>query len=122
MFEKATRDKIRFSYKGQISVEDLWDLPLKALDGIYSKLSAEKKASADDSLLKKVSTGDRARNLKIDIVKHIVTTRLDEDEKKLQRAEKKMQKDKIASIIAKKQDASLENMSIEDLKKMQEDL
>lgn len=39
IFEKATKEKYRFPFKGQVSVEDLWDLKLQDLDSIriYSR-------------------------------------------------------------------------------------
>lgn len=39
IFEFATRNKVRFSFKGLISVEDLWDLSLTNLDSIYKELN-----------------------------------------------------------------------------------
>lgn len=122
MFEKATRLKLRFQHKGNLSAEDLWDLPLEQLDRVYSKLSAEKKGKQEDSLLMKMTDEDRVLDLQIDIVKHIVKTKLDEREARDLRAEKKMQSDKIAAIIAKKKDAVLEDMSIEELEKLKGDL
>ena len=35
LFVMATRGKYRFPFKGQISVEDLWDLSVKNLDSIF---------------------------------------------------------------------------------------
>lgn len=122
MFEKATRTKLRFSYHGQIGVEDLWDLGVNELDKIYSRLRAEEKAETADSLLKKATRESTVRNLQLQIVEHIVTTKLAENEATKARLDKKNQKEKIASIIAKKQDESLENMSIDDLKKEMEAL
>jgi len=117
MFEKATRMKLRFSFKGQIGVEDLWDLKVQALDTIYSQLRAEQKAGNEESLLKRPTVTSKTRDLKIELVEHVVKTMLAEADARKVLANNKMQKDKITNIIAKKQDESLEKMSIEDLEK-----
>jgi len=111
MFEKATRKKLRFSYKGQISVEDLWDLPLTALDSIYGQLCKEQEAASENSLLKRRTSADSDRTLRLGLVKHVVETKMAEDDARKLRAERKMKKERIAEIIAKKQDESLESMS-----------
>ncbi|WP_243033922.1 hypothetical protein [Clostridium sp. AF50-3] len=54
----AARCKYRFPYRGNISVEDLWDLPVKALDGIFKTLNAEVKQSQEESLLENKSPED----------------------------------------------------------------
>ena len=51
MFEFATRTKMRFPFKGMISVEDLWDLSVKELDSIFKTLNAQVKKSQEESLL-----------------------------------------------------------------------
>jgi hypothetical protein len=122
MFEKAARMKLRFDYRGQISVEDLWDLPVEVLDKVYSGLRAGQKAFEEESLLKTVSQERSLVDLKIEIVKHIVETKLKETEARKNRAMAKMQKEKIASIIEKKKDEGLASMSVEELQKAMEEL
>ena len=68
LFESATRNKIRFDYRGSISVEDLWDLSVEELDIIYKNLMTKKKASETESLLTEKKTS-RALETKIEIVK-----------------------------------------------------
>lgn len=51
MFEKAVKGKYRFPYKGQIAVEDLYDLPLGSLDTMFKTLNAEVKKTDEESLL-----------------------------------------------------------------------
>ena len=118
IFEYATRNKVRFSYKGIISVEDLWDLSVTELDKIYKELNTRVKQSQEESLLAVKSEADEELEVQIAIVKHIVAVKLSERAALEKAAEKKAQKQKIMAIIAKKQDESLENASIEDLNKM----
>ena len=116
-FEKGTRDKVRFAYKGQTGIEDVWDLSVEDLDGIYQKLMETQREMSTDSLLEQKRTGSRTLELKINIVKHMVTVKLAEAEAREQAAENKLYDQRVDAIIAKKQDAGLEEMSIEDLQK-----
>ena len=69
MFEQAARMKLRFDYRGAISVEDLWDLNQDDLNAIYGILSSIKKDSEGASLID--SKEDTVLTLRMDIVKHI---------------------------------------------------
>lgn len=123
MFEKAARLKIRFeTSRGVLSVEDLWDLPLSALDNIYKSLRRISKAASEESLLDTVSAEAGIVELKAEIVKHIVQVKLAENVERENEAANKAKKEKILEILSRKQDASLENMSEEDLRKMVESL
>lgn len=122
IFEYATRNKIRFSFRGLISVEDLWDLSLTNLDSIYKELNKQSKQSEEESLLNIKTQEDELLNVQIEIVKHIVSVKLAEKEAREKASAKKAQKQKIMSIIAAKQDEALQNSSIDDLKKMLDEL
>jgi hypothetical protein len=118
MFEKASRLKVRFNHKGLCSAEDLWDLPLKALDSIFKALNAQNKTQKEESLLETRSQEDDLLALQIAIVKHVVEVRLQEQRAREDVATKAAQKQKLLGIISKKQDEQLENMSVEDLTKL----
>lgn len=72
MFETAVRNKMRFPYKGQISVEDLWDLDVNALDGVFKTLNSKVKVSQEESLLRTRSKESEELMVQIEIVKYIV--------------------------------------------------
>jgi uncharacterized membrane protein len=118
MFEIATRTKMRFPFKGLVSVEDLWDLSVKDLDSIFKTLNAQVKKSQEESLLATKTKEDETLAIQIEIVKHIVKTKLDEAEAVKQSKELKEKKQKIMEIIAAKQDESLHNASVEELQAM----
>lgn len=118
MFEIATRSKFRFPYKGQISVEDMWELSLPALDSVFKTLNAQIKQIKEESLLSTKSKADETLELQIEIVKYIVSVKLAEKEAREKATEKAAQRQRIMEIMAKKQDESLENASMEDLQKM----
>lgn len=124
IFEYATREKLRFPFKGEISVEDLWDLPLTNLDKVYKSLNAQAKQNNEASLISSsVKTAEESRlEAKIEIVRYIFAVKDNEAKARRQAVEKAEKKQKIMSIIARKQDEALENMSAEDLQKMLDEL
>ena len=122
LFENATRLKVRFEYKGMLSAEELWDLNVKELDDIYKSLNAVKKQTSEESLLGVKTTENALLTLKMDIVKHIVETKLEAAQNAVTKLEKAEKKNKIMAILASKQDSALERKSVKDLNKMLEDL
>lgn len=115
LFEIATRNRYRFTYKGVMTVEDLWDLSVDALDAIFKILNRQKKTADEDSLLAVKSAEDTELANKIELVKYIVSIKLAEADERVNAAEKKAQRDKILAIMAKKQDAALEGMDMKQL-------
>jgi hypothetical protein len=122
MFEKAVKGKYRFPYKGQIAVEDLYDLSLGSLDTVFKTLNAEVKKTDEESLLQTKSAEDDILATKIEIVKYIFNEKLEEKKNQQEAAERKEKKQKIMQIIATKQDEALQNASVEDLQKMLDEL
>lgn len=127
IFEYATRNNLRFhSDKGVITVEDLWKLDLCSLDKIYAYYSKEKRQiNEEDSLLKstaKVGDGVSPIDIKIDILKHIVSTKIAEDKAAAEAHDKAVKRQQIMELITNKENAELAGKSIEDLKKMLDEL
>lgn len=123
MFEQASRQKLRFqSSIGQLSVEDLWDLPLTSkskvsLDGLAVQINRQLKDEQQESFVTPVTSGSDLQ-VKLDILKHIIRVKMDENQARLQENERAEKRRKIADIIARKEDQSLEGLSIEELRAM----
>lgn len=122
MFEKATQMKLRFQYRGSLSVEDLWDLSLQELDSIYKELNAKAKTLQEDSLLDKKSEADAVLELQIEIVKRIVAVKLEQKQSLLQKAKDKRRKEKLMQYLEEKQDEELRELPADELQKMIEEL
>ena len=118
MFEFATRQKLRFNYRGVLSAEDLWDLTVEELDSIFKTLNSQLKSLNEDSLLSVKSPVEQELRLKVGIISHIVTVKLQEKEDRANAAAKRAQKDKILKVLASKQEEDLSSKSIEELQKM----
>lgn len=118
MFEVAVRNKFRFPFKGVISVEDLWDLSVQQLDGIFKTLKSQEKKAQEESLLDTRTPEDEALKTKIDIIRYIVGVKLDEAKQAERAKENRDQKQKILGILAEKQDADLRNKTPEELQAM----
>lgn len=129
MFEAAARQKIRFdSPKGLLTVEDLYDLPLTSalganLDDIAlaldSKLDATKTKTA--SFVAPAKRADDTQ-LKFDIVIHILEEKKAERAAAAERVQRAEKKQAILAAIAQKETEQLTSASIEDLRKMAENL
>lgn len=122
MFEVATREKMRFPFKGMISVEDLWDLSVQNLDKVFKILNSQRKEAQEESLLNVKSSEDEVLDTQIAIVKYIVGVKLEEQAARVKAAENKEKKQKIMALMAKKDDEEMENMSREELQKLLDEL
>ena len=118
MFEIATRAKLRFPFKGLVSVEDLWDLNVESLDSIFKQLNAQVKRAGEESLLHKKSTEDEALEVQVELIKYIVSVKLDEENQRLLAKSKKEQRQRLLALRAEKQDADLRGKSIEEIDAM----
>ena len=115
LFEIATRSKYRF--KGSLSVEDLWDLPSTQLDAIYRAMTKELREQGGESLMQKDNDNTVLTN-KIEIIKHIFLVKQEEIAARKAAEENRNKRQRIMEILEQKRDASLQNMSEEDLQKM----
>ena len=121
MFDKATRLKLRFeSSKGLLSVEQVWDLSLTALNEMAKSLSRQVKAATSDEedFIGKNTTVDTKLQLAFDVVKHIIGVKLKERDDSANAAEKKAKNQVIMELIAKKQNEELAGKSLEELQAM----
>ena len=118
IFEMATREKFRFPYKGNISVEDLWDLSVQALDQVFKTLNAEIKQSKEESLLATKSKEESTRDTKIQIVRYIVAVKQEEANRAKTAKANKEQKQKLLALIEEKKNEALAGKSIEELMAM----
>ena len=122
IFENATRTKLRFAFKGNATVEDLWDLSVEELDSIFKQLNTQVKQSAEESLLDKKTSADEILDVKIGIIKHIVTVKQNEEKARVDAKVKKDKREKILALIAQKDEDELHGKSKEQLLKELEEI
>jgi len=125
VFEIATREKLRFdTSRGQVTVEDLWDMPLQgknqddfSLDEIAIALDKAIKEGGHTSFVSKKTRSTKILEIKLEVVKTIIEYNLQKIEDSKNRLDKKAKKEKLLALKAKKQDAALEELSEEDIDK-----
>ena len=117
IFEYAVRNKLRFPYKGTISTEDLWDLPVTELDKIFKVLNKKNKTNEEESLLS-TSSVDMDTLVSIDIIKYIVNYKLKKKEENERAKKRSEDRQLIMDIVEKKRKQSLEDKTEEELLEM----
>lgn len=124
MYKKASRIKLRVATKyGNLAVEQLWDLKLTDLATIIKNLAEQKKKfntnSEELAFLDGVTVNKEEElvNLQFEIVKDVYLTKQAESQEAVNAREKKKEIARLEEILAKKKDAELENLSVEELEK-----
>lgn len=129
IFEQATRQKFRFeSIKGELTVEQLWDMPLTSkngfdLDTVAKEVNRGLKACSEESF---VNTNhnpavDRLE-AKLEVVKHVIAVKLAEADERAKAADRKAEKERLLEILHQKKDQDLLGLSREELEKRIADL
>lgn len=123
MFERAAKCKLRFqSSKGALSVEDLFDLSLTSLDNLAKGVNRQLKAEVEESFIEKKSQSSSDLELRLEILKHVIAYKVGVAEASKKRDETLAKKSQIEDILLRKKSQQLEEMSVEDLQKLQEQL
>lgn len=119
IFKEASRLKLRVNTsRGQLTVEQLWDLSLKELNAIAVSLNKKLKAESVESYLDEVVEEDVESKLIFEITLDILKTKKSEAKALSEAAEIKRHNKKIDDLIAAKLEKSLEDKSIEELQAM----
>ena len=121
MYKQAAQARARFPFRGNISVEDLFDLDLSELDSVYKTLKREQ-GETEDGLLEERTEEQEFVGLKLAVVKDIFETKQAENAAREADTERKAQKQRILEIIAAKQDEALAGKSVDELTAMIERL
>lgn len=115
LFEMATRNKMRFpSTKGELSVEDLWDLSDKDLDVVYKNLKDQEVKSSEESLLDDTNV-DPKLTAAIGIVRYIFTTKRNEKLEAKELIDKKRNQQLYIDALSRRKLKDIDNMSVEEL-------
>ena len=122
IFEQATRRAIRFeSTKGDLSVEQLWDLPLQSrnqfdLDTVAKTVNRQLNDVTEESFVSvRENPAKETLSLKLELVKHIISVKLQEAEEARNRANKASEKEKLLRLLDEKQNEALRALTPEEI-------
>lgn len=115
IFKYAAKHKLRFPFRGNIATENLYELSVEELDTVYGKLRAEQKDSGELESLLHTKKEDKELEVKIAIVKDVMSEKLEAVERAKKARAKKEERQKLLEAIAKKDEEALSNASKEEL-------
>ena len=124
LFLQATREKFRFeSSKGDLSVEQLWDLPLTSrtgfdLDTVAKAVNANLKSSNEESFVNASNNPAVSRlQAQLEVVKAIIEVKLAQAEATKKRAEKVAERQRLMEVLHSKKDQELQGLSVEEIER-----
>lgn len=119
---KAARKKWRFqSSRGELTVEQVWDLPLQSRDGfdidtVAKTVNSGIKALSEDSFVTQTETPALVEAIeKLELLRGIIKVKLDEYQKRVKRSERAAQRQQILEALAKKDAEALTSGSRDEL-------
>lgn len=124
IFKQATKLKLRFSsVRGDLTIEDLWDLPLTSksnlsLDGVGKPIQKALRESDEDSLVDIPTTSKNELNsLRLAIIKEIISVKQEENLIKQNQAAIESQKALLKQALASKKVDEINSLSVEEIEK-----
>lgn len=125
IFKYAAQHKLRFpSARGDLTVEQLFQLPLKSqtgfdLDTVARTINGELKGVSEESFVEDTSADPRkqALTVSLDIVKDVIATKQAENRAALDKTRKSAERKKLLDVIAAKKDEKLSQSSLDELEK-----
>lgn len=122
LFEIASRKKLRIpTTKGDLTVEQLWDLPLKSTGLSLDKIAIDLNKQLENTSISFVDEvkDTKSTNTKVlfDIVLYIISVRKDEVKAQEEKLAKQSQLKFLEELQAKKRLANLESLSEEEIAK-----
>lgn len=125
MFENATRNKYRFpSLRGELTAEQLWDLPLQSktgfdLDNVAREINRNVKAQAEESFVN--TTANPAKGQledKLAIVVHVINVKQAENETARNAAARTAERQRLLEILHVRTQEDLMKKSPEEIQAM----
>jgi hypothetical protein len=125
IYKFAAQNALRFpSKRGELTAEQLFDLPLKAatgfdLDTVARGINTALKAVSEESFVEDTSADPKRQALAValDVVKDVIATKQAENRAQAERVRKHAERKKILDAMAAKKDEALTKASLEDLEK-----
>ena len=124
IFEYATRNKLRFtSVKGELSIEQLWDVPLRSSDGFNLDAIARAanryfKEATEESFVSTTRTPAQTRlEATLETVKYVIAAKLSDEVAAKRQADNRIEREKLLKILAEKQDGKLSDLSEKELQR-----
>ena len=124
IFKQATKLKLRFSsVRGDLTIEDLWDLPLTSksnlsLDGVGKPIQKALRESDEDSLVAVPTTSKNELNsLRLAVIKEIISVKQEENLIKQNQAAIESQKALLKQALASKKIDEINGLSVEEIEK-----
>lgn len=125
IFERAAREKLRFaSSVGELTTEQLWDLPLTAkgerpdLDKLARSVFSGLRSLEEGSFVTlKPDPRKVEAELRLDILKHVIQAKIDAKAAAEKAAENAERKRKLLAALSHKEEAALVGMSKEEIER-----